>query len=159
MAFTINESFKHIFAKNLFASWLKKAENENEDRCYFAQFFWRKNYGVFEELPFHATDDIYYFENSAGLVVNGNGELVFDPDFDRGEILFVPDITVFHKGTPLLLFEIVNTCPVAEEKLIKIRNFFTHSLPFIYEIKADDILKLTEPPKDYIIAKEVEVFK
>jgi len=157
--FKINESFKHIFAKNLFSSWLKKTENESEDLCKFAQFSWRKNYGVFDELPFYKNDDVYYFENSAGLILHDNGDLYFDPDYDRGEILFVPDITVFHKGTPLLLFEIVNTCPVSEEKLIKIRNFFGHQLPFIYEIKADTILGLVEPPKEYIEVKEVEIYK
>jgi len=137
--FKEKESYKHLFAKELLAKWFQEEEIGN-DFCNVAQFDWRANYGVFTELKFHKNDDPYYFENSEGL---------FNENFDRGKILFVPDIIIFHKGTPRYIFEVVNTNPVSNFKLQKIKSFFDGHHLELYEIYVDDILKFdkNEKPK------------
>jgi len=139
------ESYKHLYAKNLLAKWLRKID-ENNDYCNFSQLNWRSNYGVFEELKFYETSDLYYFENSECL--NGKGKYKdtnqnnwFDKNFNRGRILFVPDIAIFHKGTPIYFLEVVNSNPVSAEKLYNIKKFFDGYMLNIYEINASDILK------------------
>ena len=72
---------------------------------------WRDNYGVFENLPFHRSDNPYYFENSAGLLPPDRERSrpmsapadEFEPGFDRGPVLFTPAFTIFHKGTAVHL--------------------------------------------------------
>ena len=137
-----NESYLHEHAKNLLAEKLREVENKN-DFCTFNCLSWRSNYGVFTELPFHSTDDIYYFECSDGLKDyfedNGNYLDRFDPDFNRGKILFVPDIVIFHKGTPKYLIEIVHTHSVPDWKIDKIESFFDRNIE-LYEVSAYDIM-------------------
>ena len=58
------ESYKHLLAKHLLANKLKEVELKNNDYCDFYGWSWRKNYGVFVELPFYKTSSVYYFENS-----------------------------------------------------------------------------------------------
>ena len=151
--FIEKESYKHLFAKNLLKKWFLQQEETKEDYCKVAQFEWRKNYGIFTELKFYETSDPYYFESSEGLTPdnrhseNGkdlqkeNPENWFDPNFDRGKILFVPDVTIFHKGTPAMLLEIVHRSPLTNQKIKKIRKFFTGYHIELYQIEAEEILR------------------
>ena len=145
--FVERESNKHYFAKQVLLGWLKNAEKESKSsHCEMAQFKWRTNYGVFEELKFYTSSDDYYFEASEGLIPwskdnDENPENWFIEGFDRGRILFVPDITVFHKGCPLYLFEVVHKSKVTPEKILKIKKFFEYGCIEVYEIDAEEILK------------------
>jgi hypothetical protein len=153
-----NESFKHKCAKELLAKWLTDIDRSNIDFCSLEPFYWRSNYGVFTELPFHITDDIYYFECSKGIKTGENGEILhynrngkpedyFNPAFNRGEILFIPDICIFHKGTPTIFIEIVNTSFCSNKKINKIKKFFDSCYIEVWEVFADDILNLTSIPE------------
>lgn len=144
--FENKESYKHLFAKELMVKWFTD-EEKNNDYCNVAQFNWRSNYGVFPELKFYETSDPYYFECSDGL--GDIGQMMdneihclewFRKDYNRGKILFVPDITVFHKGMPKYLFEIVHTHPVTPKKVNDIYNFFDGHNVELYEISAEQIL-------------------
>ncbi len=136
--FIERESFKHKLAKELFGSWFMDQEKGNNEYCSVAQFAWRKNQGVHLELKFYLNDDPYYFENSEGLL---------DSKFDRGPLLFVPDICIFHKGTPIMLFEVVCTNPVSNEKKKRIEKFFNGFHIEVYEIYADEILRHCSIPE------------
>jgi hypothetical protein len=128
------ESYKHLYAKKVLADWMRSEEAAQTDYCKVAQFQWRKNYGVFDELPFREGDNIYYFECERGT----------------GEILFVPDIVVFEKGTPYMIFEIVHKNPVSDKKLEKIIRFFGGfgwCLPNLYEVNADYLLNQISIPE------------
>lgn len=151
------ESYKHRYAKRVLADWFRTEEAKpNADDCQVAQFHWRKNYGVFEELKFHETDDEYYFECSGGLACDSIGGVIYEPsnnpllwfdeNFNRGKILFVPDVTVFHKGLPRYFFEVVHKHHVSEDKLQRIEAFFTYTTVEVYEIEADFILNRTQVP-------------
>lgn len=139
--FIEKESFKHKLAKELLASWFMDQENGNSDYCQVSQFRWRKNQGVHLELKFHKNDDPYYFENSEGLT---------DPDFERGALLFIPDICIFHKGTPCLMIEVVCTNPVTEIKKERILKFFDGFYVEVFEIEAEEILRHCEIPSKLI---------
>jgi hypothetical protein len=144
--FEEKESLLHYLAKQTLWKWLDDCDHGRSKE--FSPFSWRSNYGVFMELPFYETSDPYYFECSDGIIDPNKFERNereplswFDPHFDRGKYLFIPDITVFHKGTPKYLIEIVNTNPVSDLKLDKICSFFQwHSLE-VHQVKAKDILK------------------
>ena len=125
--FEKKESYKHLYAKKVLADWFREQEKEWNDPCRVAQFQWRPNYGIFEELPFYSTDDKYYFELSEGLIQNEDGSVqpIFDPNIDRGFLLFVPDVVVFHKGTPKYFFEVVHKNSVSPEKIRAIESFFS----------------------------------
>jgi hypothetical protein len=155
--FIEKESYNHKFAKNLLASWLRDLESK-DDFCSLNPFNWRRNYGVFEELKFHKGDDLYYFECSDGVKQwderSTNPNDYFYPDYNRGEILFVPDITIFHKGCPKILIEIVHTNSVSESKIAKINDFFGRDNIELYEVFADDVLSYCGQP-DSIYAKKI----
>jgi len=143
--FIHRESFKHLFAKNLLKKWF--LESEKDGSCEVAQFQWRGNYGVFAELKFYETSDPCYFEVSGGLdpdkdefPVRGNPKDLFLPNFNRGKILFVPDVTIFHKGSPKYLLEVVHTNPLSKSKIEKIDKFFGGCVN-LFEIEAEEILK------------------
>lgn len=141
--FKVKESYLHEHAKNLLANKLREIEKE-KDFCSFNCLSWRSNYGIFTELPFHSTDDIYYFECSDGLKDSnfedtGNYLDRFDTNFQRGKILFVPDIVVFHKGTPKYIIEIVHTHSVPDWKVNKIEKFFNGDIE-LYEVSAYEIM-------------------
>jgi len=125
MAYIEKESFKHKLAKELLYKWLNDEDSNDEDLKSCIDWTWRKNQGVHLELKFHENDDVYYFENTT---------------LNRGKILFVPDICIFHKGTPVHLIEVVNTNPVSTEKLKRITGFFEHHYLSVWEVSADDIL-------------------
>lgn len=146
-----NESFTHRTAKNFLAEQLR--DIEKVDRyCSLNGIEWQRNYGVFTELKFHETDEPYYFETSPGLKeydgedengIDKRGKDClewFDHQIDRGRILFVPDIVIFHKGTPTIFIEVVYTNPVKPHKIKAIDRFFEGYLIQVYEVSAVDII-------------------
>lgn len=151
-AFISRESYKHLFAKNLLKRWFLEQDHQL-DFCSVAQFKWRSNYGIFTELEFYETSDPYYFETSKGLKEfcgydnnyidkRGSNPLEwFDPNFNRGKILFVPDVTIFHKGTPVILLEVVHTSPLTSWKIKRVKDFFEGYYVELYEIEAEEILR------------------
>lgn len=154
MAFIAKESFLHKLAKEQLFKWLEEEENKGNDCCKFAQFSWRQKYGVFMELPFHETDDVYYFECSAFASFDHNNNFV-PLDIDRGKILFVPDIVVFHKGTPIYIFEIVASNPLTDRKIQAIKTFFGDYYHIeVYEVSAMDIMKMLKKP-DFLPCKQI----
>lgn len=143
--FIEKESFMHLHAKNLLLEELRKVEQSNEFYCTFGPLKWRSNYGVFSELKFHEKDNYCYFECSEGLIITGNVPLIngdewFDPSIDRGKILFVPDITIFHKGSPKYIIEVVHKNKVTEYKKQCISRFFSGIGIEVYEVSAYDIM-------------------
>ena len=125
------ESFKHLMAKNLLAEWLRELDN-NYDFCKIGKVSWRSNYGVHKELPFYETSSPYYFEQSKGL--NPKKECpnfkdyiykdLYLPNFNKGKILFVPDITIFHKGSVRHFIEVVHKSEPTQKKIGNIQYFF-----------------------------------
>jgi hypothetical protein len=141
--FKQKESGFHFSAKEILWKWLVEQDKHDGGLCPFS---WRNNYGVFMELPFYETSSPYYFECSGGLLDFDNRNEMhplswFDEDFDRGKHLFVPDITIFHKGTPIYLIEIVHTNPVSEQKLEKIKDFFKGYSVEVHQVLAHEILR------------------
>ena len=150
--FVVQESYKHLFAKNLLAKWLKDEEDREKDFCKLAQFPWRVNAGIFTELPFYKTSSPFYFENSKGICGGLMKEHPKEPlkwfdNKNKGKILFVPDIVVFHKGTPLYIFEIVHKNPVSPKKMLDIYNFFFGLHYEVHMIEAEEILSNTHVPQ------------
>jgi len=149
------ESFKHLMAKQLLVKWLRDIESKN-DHCQLGDLSWRSNQGVHEELPFYETSNPYYFELSGGL----NPERDFDldkydysnlwlPNFNKGLILFVPDITIFHKGCATHLIEVVHKSDLTAEKINEIMFFFHGTeCPYyqVWTISADHILGQVNQP-------------
>lgn len=141
--FNQKESGFHFSAKEILWKWLVEQDKHDAGLCPFS---WRNNYGVFMELPFYETSSPYYFESSGGLIDCDKRDYKnplswFDKDFDRGKHLFVPDITIFHKGTPIYLIEIVHTNPVSEHKLGKIKHFFKGYRVEVHQVNAHEILR------------------
>ena len=126
------ESYKHLLAKNLFASWLAGVEANGMPSCNFAQFSWRKSCGVFTELEFYSNSSIQYFEHP--------------PKKKRG-LSFIPDIVVFHQGCPHYIFEIVHKSPITVEKLARMTFFFHNHNVEIHTINADYLLNQIKIPK------------
>jgi len=164
--FEERETFSHRFAKNLLAKWLREEEAKN-DHCKIEPFEWRRNYGVFTELRFHNKDEFYYFEQSdtleahlgfddKGVDKRGRNPLDWFKDgVDRGKILFVPDITIFHKGTPKILIEVVHSNPVSDEKLEAIHKWYDGEYFELYEVFSSWILEQTERPNILLSRKLV----
>lgn len=149
MKYEHRESFMHKHAKDVLVNRLVQIEKEN-DYCEFHGLKWRKNYGVFTELKFYETSDTYYFETSGGLLPynekrSKNPLEWFDVNFNRGNILFVPDITIFHKGTPTIFIEVVHSHHTEQPKLNAIEKFFAGCLIQVYEVSAKQILENTTP--------------
>lgn len=146
MAYIKNESYLHEHAKNLLAEALRNEEKKNNYISEFGPITWRANYGVFTELEFHEHDHPYYFECSKGLIEDytdrpeGNYTEHFDPSIDRGRILFVPDICIFHKGTPTIFIEVVHKNTTPKWKINKINDFFDGFSIDIYEVSAFEIM-------------------
>lgn len=140
------ESYLHRFAKNLLAKELKQIDKSN-DSCSFGGLSWRKNYGVFTELAFYETSSPYYFELSKGLKDDVNRKTNplewFDKSVNRGKILFVPDIVIFHKGTPMIIIEVVHTHALDYKKARTMSEFFEDFYIEIYQVSASEILRCT----------------
>lgn len=141
--FVEKESYKHKLAKDMLYDILVKIDNAGDSCCY-GPLSWRSNYGVFKELKFYETSDPYYFECSYGLVCSKKklitGNEWFDSEVDRGKILFVPDICIFHKGTPVIFIEVVHKNNVSDDKIKKIKKWSRGYYIKIYEVYADQIL-------------------
>ena len=120
--FEPKESYKHKIAKSLLAQWFQSQELKN-DSCQVAQFQWRASYGVHEELIFYTNSSPFYFEDSQ----------------NDGNFLFVPDVTVFHKGTPKYLFEVYHKHKVPKYKIERIKRILPDAE--VYEISANEILR------------------
>lgn len=131
-------------AKLLLFATLKKIDDNGFDNCIFEGLQWRKNYGVFMNLPFYTSDDPYYFESSKGLIphdIRGNNPLEwFDPLYNRGELLFTSDIVIFHKGMPSIFIEVVEPHWLVSEKAAKIQSFFGKNTVSLYQVDATNIL-------------------
>ena len=128
--FIEKESMKHLLAKKTLKNWLEQAEKNpltEWGKCRFAQFVWQKSAGVKEEFKIHENDENYYLE------------FADCEEYDRGKILFVPDIVVFHKGMVNYVFEVVHTSPVSDKKLQKMIGFFSEYTE-CYEVEAEHIL-------------------
>lgn len=133
MGYEYHESHKHKLAKETLFRWLDNIEkfipNSPPVRL---PFYWRRpNYGVHLELPFYSNSDPYYFECSG----HENGE-------QPGRLLFVPDITIFHKGIVKIIIEVVHKNTISGLKEEKINKFFYNSV-WLYTIEADNILNQT----------------
>lgn len=158
--FIEKESYKHKFAKELLHKWLSESDIDGDYMGIFP-IIWRKNYGVFSELKFYETSDPYYFEQSEGLIPfnpedAGAGKKdrrgpdplkFFDPSFNRGKILFVPDITIFHKGTPTIIIEVIHTSWITVKKHKAMLDFFSGINCTVYNLRAEDILRQTGVPE------------
>lgn len=116
------ESFKHRAAKDLLHEWLSSG--------ILRPWIWRTPSPVCKELKFYAGSSPYYFEHGS----------------PTGEILFVPDITVFHQGAAHLLVEVVHTSPVTDEKLDTIKCFFLDQPVEVWEVQAEEILRQVDVP-------------
>lgn len=128
--FVHREGVSHLEAKQKLAGWLREVEMGAPA---IEPFVWTAgNWGVHEELPFYEGSSPYYFEFPQG---------------NRGRYLFVPDICVFHKGTPTLLIEIVDTSLVEPEKEERIREFFKDHLVEVWHISAQEVLSYQERPR------------
>jgi len=165
--FVHKESHKHRLAKELLAKWLRDEEVKSGDFCKFFNLSWRTNWGVHVELPFYETSDPYYFENSKGIIYSGcqehakkayldnNYDQFFESNVDRGRLLFVPDITIFHKGDVSYMIEVVHTNPVNERKLNTIKKWIYDkgACAKLFEISAENILRQCGEPTSLIFNK------
>lgn len=173
MKYDYHESHKHLLAKELLFKWLKEIHDDrtidySRDHPFGIKlpFNWRRNYGVFLELPFHQTDDPYYFECSDGIYKCGVDHRLDSADieecdcdrdennflvgYNRGPLLFVPDITIFHKGTATIFIEVVHKNGVSISKANKMLSFFEGHHIEVYEISADTILNTTNKYRNLV---------
>lgn len=139
-------------AKELLHGWLRLADRDLDDQLpkgFSTPFGWRTgNYGVHMELPFYDETEAYYFECTPGLVECGlrvdDWRDAFKEGYPKGKLLFVPDITIFHKGCPSIVVEVVHKSSVSKSKLDKIIAWGNkHADLEVWEIEADNILNQT----------------
>lgn len=154
MSFITQESYRHKLSKEQLYKWLCSIESGNRQELhedFKIPFGWNKgNYGVHLELPFYETSSPYYFEQGAGII-SPNGlhpsthhhSNFVDPLVNRGKILFVPDITIFHKGTAYHFIEVCYKNKTSAKKIQDIKNFFGTYPIYVWEIEADNILNQT----------------
>lgn len=153
MAWIDNESFKHRMAKDLLFDWLLDADRGVAPMI--EPFWWaRPGYGVRKELRFYEGSDLYYFENSRGVVWDGTFPTGFDPSVDPGRILFVPDIVIFDNGAVRTMVEVVHTSPVTEAKLQAVDRFAKGHQIEVYEVWADTILEKVRRP-DSLLCRRI----
>jgi len=153
------ESFKHNLAIQLLWKWLNEAEIAGRS---ISPFAWRSpNWGVHIELPFFETSDPNYFEHSFGLIDDINEiaprneyksiDELFRPSANLGRLLFIPDITIFHKGQAAHFVEVVHTNPVSIDKLHKIADWWKYKQGGwlnIWEVEAEWVLRQTKEPSE-----------
>ena len=122
----MSESYPHNYAINLLCQKLQQAEKSaKHEYCNYGPFQWRHNYGVHKELAFYDGSSPYYFEMS-------------EPSTKK---LFTIDLTIFHKGIPLYLIEVVHTHKTPESKIKLIAEFFEGHDVHLHEIQALDIAR------------------
>ena len=155
--FIEKESYLHKMAKELLASWLREEEDKAKFDgmpCSFCGIKWNRNYGVFVELPFYETSRPYYFEESKGIQYQYQKVQDYNTHhqqgFEKGKILFVPDITIFTRGYVSVIIEIVHTSEISIKKKHTMRAFFEYqpnSPVEVYTINAQSILINTSKPE------------
>ena len=123
-----------------------REEDMSGDSSKIAQFHWKRNYGVYKDLPFYESDNSYYFEESKGIIPYDERDEKcvdylkwFSADFNRGKLLFVPHITIFHKGAVKYVLIIVDGKDTPHSELKVMDDFFSGYWN-CYQIEADDIL-------------------
>lgn len=143
MAYEYKESHKHKLAKELLFKWLNDAikthDCEKSKWCSFAQFKWKPHLIVMEMIV-QENDWQYYFESNTRTSFDFSEIFPHEIFPDYGKILFVPDIAVFHCGSPAYIFEITHTHPLTPEKVHAMQEKFPGVS--VVEIMADDILNL-----------------
>lgn len=145
----IEDTYTKLFAKQLLAHWLQ-SQDKTQDACCLGPFHWRSNYGVFVDLPFHKSDEPYYFEASAGLM-DFEGQRPenklewFKPGFNRGRLLFTPDITIFHKGSASILIYIEDDKQMSVTEMGNIETFFEGHHVELYAVSAKEVLSKHAP--------------
>lgn len=140
----IEDTYAKHFAKHLLAKWLKD-QDTTQDACALDPFRWRSNYGVFVDLPFHKSNEVEYFETSSGLIDyeqerDKDPLKWFRPGFNRGPILFTPDITIFHKGSPKILIYVEDDRTMSITEMGNIETFFEGHHMELYSVSAKEIL-------------------
>jgi hypothetical protein len=154
------ESYKHLFAKQLMYQWLQ----EYEDRWMYNNYDGNPKWRVVQyfplswdagerdmhmELPFYETSDPYYFTKSKGIIqdkyLRAFASTMWNPDFNRGKILFVPDIVIFENGRAAYIVEIVHKNSISDYKLKTMLRFFGNNIA-ICEISAEWILSQIQKP-------------
>jgi len=154
--FVQKESHKHRLAKELLAKWFRDQE-EKSDSCGIGNVGYRKNWGVYLELPFYEKSEQCYFEcsdyvdpwlrdNSKLCYVDNDYEKLFKQNIDRGKLLFVPDITIFHKGDARIFIEVVHSNPVSQKKIDIIKKWLNGGYAEVFEIDAEEILRHCDVP-------------
>lgn len=156
------ESYKHKYAKSLFAEWLRQSAKEADnglDWASFGEARFRPNrcepyYGVYEEYPINN-----YICGSSGFVACWDEfwplgadctSLSEIPTYEQlcetgNPPYLILDIAVHHKGLIKYGFEIVHKNPVspAKSQLISTLNLC------VFEISAEWILSQVECPIDF----------
>lgn len=141
--FIHRESHLHLTAKLKLYDWLKECD-QHEFGPVIHPFSWRTGgHGVHLELPFYETSHPYYFELSGGALQNGK----FDPTFDRGQYIFIPDIVIFDRGLAAIIIEVVYTSFVDPEKDHKISKFFDSHPTEVWQVSAKEIMRHTSRPE------------
>ncbi len=115
----------------------------------------------FKDLKFHKGDDEIYFINSKGLrdglydcmdrfdyEFPETADDFFKINYNRGEVLFTADITIFHKDYVKYIIEIVDETYIDSEKINRIVEF--SEMTYYYQVVADDILSWKESDKEAI---------
>lgn len=141
------ESYEHKLAKDLLTMWLKEEEQDKFDGiyCFFCGLKWRKSAGVFPELPFYETSSTWYFECSGGLTEESypnrhDYSKHHAEGFDKGKILFKPDITIFQQGRATVMIEVVHKSPVSDHKLQVMKEFFKNTDAELYTINSRSVI-------------------
>ena len=88
--------------------------------------------------------------------VNGSVEEKF---FLRGDLYFVPDVTVYKNGEPNILYEVVYKNEITGSKLERIQLWcYCNAIDMvIYEVSADWILSQIKKPKKIKVMEKYEV--
>lgn len=144
-----------LLAKNL------REVNDSNDFCRYNVFGWRSNYGVFEKLKFHTSDEMCYFETSKHLIpveerktqwpVDNEGW--FKKGVDRGRILFEPDISIFHKGSATIHIYFVDG-ENDNDFMFEVMNMSDFGYVEVYFINVDDFLN-RDNNDEYFEVKQV----
>lgn len=144
--FIEKQRFLQPIAKELIAKILTEKEKKGEDYCRLQDISWSPNYGIFTNMVFHELDSPYYFECSAGLMDESKTKDLencldwFDTNINRGNILFIADIVIFHKGAPAYIIQVSDKHKTSPSKLKAIRKFFNGHFIEVYEASALNVM-------------------
>jgi hypothetical protein len=158
-SFKENESGFHKSAKQILCEWLNK--DIKTEWCGDGAIM---EYPLCEYLYPEGCSVVGYGYNQGDGHYDDYDSLTssrFNPTYEQclkiGHIPFaVVDIAVIYKGFIKECFEIYHTNKVNNDKINKLKRFYGEDCPCIYEIKAEDILRCTEKPKDiYKLCKKI----